>query len=236
LHVCPADEAAKEATNPRTRRISYETSFASLAHINRVTTERKWEESKEWLVEQCRGHRAYKLVTTQRRDRPPLSAPKRTAARYYQLKTGHALIGPYLKRIGKSEDDKCWWCKKGARQTREHLFKECRKWKREQADLWEGLGKEKDEDGNLDGLHKNASIPTLFAHPKAAGYIITFLKNTEVGRRTGDEQREQEREELAEDWGWQQAAEVDEEGEGRDGSAEQGEDEGEAGRDRVGAG
>jgi ribonuclease HI len=198
-----ADEAAKQATDPRTRRIHYEASFASLAHINRVTTERKWEESKEWLVAQCRGNRTYRLVTTQRRDKPPLGAPKRQAARYYQLKMGHALIGTYLKRIGKSADDKCWWCGRKARQTREHLFKDCRRWRRQQAAMWGGLGKEKDEDGNLDGLHKNASIPTLFAHPKAAGYIMDFLRTTEVGRRVGESWREQNREEQADLWGWQ---------------------------------
>ena len=32
-------------------------------------------------------------------------------------------------------------------------------------ELWEGMAAENDEEGNPDGLHRNASIPTLFAHP-----------------------------------------------------------------------
>jgi len=30
------------------------------------------------------------------------------AARFYQLKPGHALMAKYLLRIGKSRDMKCW--------------------------------------------------------------------------------------------------------------------------------
>ena len=129
-------------------------------------------------------------------------APKRIAARYYQLKAEHALIGPYLKRIKKRDNDRCWWCKGGLRQTRVHLFKECRKWKEAQNDLWGGMEAERDEDDNPDGLHRNPSIPTLFAHPKATKYIMQFLRDTEVGRRIDEKRREAEREERSELWGW----------------------------------
>jgi len=64
---------------------------------------------------------------------PEEQKPKRTT-RYYQLRTGHALIGPYLKKIGKRASDACWWC--GVKQAREHLFKSCKKWKSQQAILW----------------------------------------------------------------------------------------------------
>jgi len=30
------------------------------------------------------------------------------ASRFYQLRTGHALTGPYLKKIGKRASDTCW--------------------------------------------------------------------------------------------------------------------------------
>jgi hypothetical protein len=53
---------------------------------------------------------------------------KGTAARYYQLMTGHAVIAPYLKnKLRKRESEECWWCQEGKRQSREHLFKECSK-------------------------------------------------------------------------------------------------------------
>ena len=49
--------------------------------------------------------------------------------RYYQLLSGHAAIGPYLKdKIRRTDDDRCWWCAGGKQQTRHHLFTECRAW------------------------------------------------------------------------------------------------------------
>ena len=46
--------------------------------------------------------------------------PKRIAARFFQLYSGHALIAPFLKdRLGWIESDVCWWCG-GGRQSREH--------------------------------------------------------------------------------------------------------------------
>jgi len=64
-----------------------------------------------------------------------MGAKKTIAARFYQLKSGHALIAKYLLRIGKRSDMKCWWC--GHKyQTRDHIFKWCKRWKREQKRLW----------------------------------------------------------------------------------------------------
>jgi len=60
---------------------------------------------------------------------------KLIAARFYQLQTGHALMAKYLMRMGKRSDMKCWWCGHEY-QTRDHLFKWCKRWKREQKRLW----------------------------------------------------------------------------------------------------
>jgi len=40
----------------------------------------------------------------------PARAEKSTASRYYQLKSGHALTGVYLKSTDNRPDDHCWWC------------------------------------------------------------------------------------------------------------------------------
>ena len=69
-------------------------------------------------------------------------------------------------------------------------------------DLWGGMEAERDEDGNPDRLHRSASIPTLFAHPKATKYIMQFLRDTEIGRRIDERKREAERDERSELWGW----------------------------------
>jgi len=53
-------------------------------------------------------------------------AKKTIPRRYFQLKVGHALTGVYLERIKKNESQECWWCGH-KRQTRDHLFKWCKK-------------------------------------------------------------------------------------------------------------
>ena len=46
------------------------------------------------------------------------------------------MIAPFLKDKFKwIESDVCWWCGL-ARQSREHLFKECVSWKQEIKKLW----------------------------------------------------------------------------------------------------
>jgi hypothetical protein len=52
------------------------------------------------------------------------------AARYLQLKSGHAITGAHLLRIGKVQNAQCWWCG-GNSQTVSHLLLECRKWRRQ---------------------------------------------------------------------------------------------------------
>ena len=89
--------------------------------------------------------------------------------------------------------------------------------RRAQDELWEGMAAEKDEEGNLDGLHRNASIRTHFAHPKATKHIMEFLRRTEVGRRVDEKQREDTRETRGEEWGWGNRAESEGEGEGEGG-------------------
>jgi hypothetical protein len=46
-----------------------------------------------------------------------------------------------FKRFGQQDDDQCWLCGETA-QTREHLFRHCKKWKKEQQELWKAVGQE----------------------------------------------------------------------------------------------
>jgi len=57
-----------------------------------------------------------------------MGGKKRIAASFYQHKSGHALIAKYLLWIGKIRDMKCCWCGHEY-QTRDHLFKWCKRWK-----------------------------------------------------------------------------------------------------------
>ena len=65
---------------------------------------------------------------------------KRVVARFFQLLSGHAMIAPFLKdRWGWTDTDVCWWCNR-VRQSREHLFKECKAWAKEIRELWTKVG------------------------------------------------------------------------------------------------
>ena len=67
---------------------------------------------------------------------------KHIASRYYQLLSGHSAIGPYIKdKIRKTDDDRCWWCGGGKKQTRHHLFTECGAWMPQIRKLWKDVGK-----------------------------------------------------------------------------------------------
>jgi len=45
------------------------------------------------------------------------------------------------KRFGLREDDKCFWCEGTVSQTREHLFRPCRRWSDPQKVLWKAVWK-----------------------------------------------------------------------------------------------
>ena len=116
----------------------------SLAHMTMAATETRARRMKQWISEH--------LGDSRRKYRPPPGkgvrrkllrrAPKHIAGRYYQLLSGHVAIGPYLKdKIHKVDDDQCWWCGGGKKQTRHHLFTECRAWTPQIRRLWSNIGK-----------------------------------------------------------------------------------------------
>ena len=129
---------------------------------------------------------------------------KSLASRFFQLASGHAMMAPFLKeKFGWVDSDQCWWCS-GGRQTREHLFKECRAWKEEIRELWKKVGEISDTSGNERGKavgkgkirkkkcfgfrsheHRvgpgNCSVGKLLSDPRFAEAVLSFLENTQVG-------------------------------------------------------
>ena len=114
---------------------------------------------------------------------------KRVAARFFQLLSGHPLITPFLRdRWGWIETDRCWWCEEG-RQSREHLFKECRSWGKEIKELWSTVGKISGKRSARDGV----DIP--FKSKKSFGFHVrqergpaipwsgSFCRTTDTQRR-----------------------------------------------------
>ena len=61
-----------------------------------------------WEAEKCSKHFSYRLKGKAGTKRPiPMTSVKPLPARFYQLKSGHAPTGVYLKRFGHQDHDKC---------------------------------------------------------------------------------------------------------------------------------
>ena len=115
-------------------------------------------------------------------------APKKYAARYYQIKVGHGVVETFLARIGAIETPECWWC--GAReQTVVHLYTECRQWRKKRRKLTRELKK---QCISWQARSDKRWVASLLANKQATGALVKFLKDTEVGSREGAAQRELE--------------------------------------------
>jgi hypothetical protein len=113
-------------------------------------------------------------------------AKNSVAARYLQLKSGHAITGAHLLRIGKVEDAQCWWCG-GSSQTVAHLLLRCRKWRRQRDSMMRGMRAER---VIISARRDSADLENLFGET-AAKEVLRFIGNTEVGRpMTKEENRD----------------------------------------------
>ena len=101
----------------------------SLANPKREISEKQWVEAR-WA-----GRIKYRMPRSQRPDGTVAGSTKRLTSRFYQIKTGHCLTGQYLHWTKNRATPQCWWCRYRT-QTQDHLFKECPKWKPQQAILW----------------------------------------------------------------------------------------------------
>ena len=112
--------------------------------MTRVATEARARSTAQWITERTGDPRGRYRPPRGRGLKRKLSrrARKSVASRYYQLLSGHSAIGPYLRdKIRKTDDDRCWWCGGGKKQTRHHLFTECRAWCPQISRLWRDIGK-----------------------------------------------------------------------------------------------
>ena len=119
-----------------------------------------------------------KWSPTTRPNKHVKDARKSTAARYLQLKSGHATTGAHMLRIGKVDNARCWWCN-GRRQTVAHLLLECRKWRRERETVSRKL-RAKDIKPSETPDYRNLMI--LFGD-NATSEVLEFVEKTEVGKR-----------------------------------------------------
>jgi hypothetical protein len=152
----------------------------SLANIKREISEKKWTEARQWAEGRINAKK-YKMGPD-RPTRAVAGAPKRLAARWYQLKTGHCLTGQYLEWTKNRDSAKCGWCP-CKKQTREHLFKNCPRWKLQQKTLWAEVRRETGKG------RTRFKMRDLFADERCTQPILAFLRTTKVGRRMGEKRK-----------------------------------------------
>jgi len=111
-----------------------------------------------------------------------MNSKKPLAARFYRLKSGHALVGTYYKQFGHRDDDKCLQCCGGEKtlvQTRDHLFCHCSRWKDQQKTLWKQVGK---ATGWRAGRCQQVKVSELHSIEKCDKEVMDFLAATDVGK------------------------------------------------------
>jgi hypothetical protein len=107
-------------------------------------------------------------------------APKHKAAVFFQLESGHTLVGTHLKWIKKKESDTCWWSDPGRRQTRGYLFGQCRAWRQELLDLKKMVEQLK---GKRRGRGIRLNVVSLFQDERYTKDILEVLERTDIGKR-----------------------------------------------------
>jgi ribonuclease HI len=128
------------------------------------------------------------------------SAPNRIARTIAQIRTGHWLCAPYLKRIRKDREeqvsDRCWWCGQW-RMSRTHVFLRCMHPELESArkEIWE----RPDEDGRRG--RRPRSVGQLLGKAKWEKPLADWIVATGVGLRgPGKLDYEEERVERNDGW------------------------------------
>ena len=148
--------------------------------------ERRSEATASWIRDHVRPERRYLPPRGPGlRKRAMRRVQKSTAQRYYQLLSGHAAIGSFLhdRMSGpqRLDFDECWWCRCGKRQSRHHLFVECKIWTPQIRTLWQRVGKD------CGWEHLRASALRWLWKDGAVGAVVEFLESTRVGCRASAE-------------------------------------------------
>ena len=113
----------------------------SISHLHRQCTEKAKRVASEWITGRLANHHLYRP----RKSwvfRPALKPPwdekngcgpvsKSAVSAFFQMACGHGLNGAYLKRFKIKDHEGCGWCDGRSKQTRSHLFGQCRGLRRE---------------------------------------------------------------------------------------------------------
>ena len=173
-----ADIAAKSAAANRQGAIDpIFWNEASLSYQKSVTTETRSKATKEWIRDRVKSKHRYCPPPNGKMRKELGRVPKELAGRYYQLLSGHAATAQHLVRVGQAQNECCWWCGSGEKQSRHHLFIRCQRWMPEIKRLWMRVKADCEWGGP-----RARSVRTLFNGPRAMPAVLEFLEDTKVGR------------------------------------------------------
>ena len=191
-----ADHSAPYRDEATPKELIYE---ATLSYMTRTATAARSRATAEWIKDNVRAERWYRPPPGRGMRRQHLrNTRKELAGRFYQSLAGHASIGPYLRRVGTIDDDKCWCCNTGERQTRFHLVARCPRWRGQARVLWKRVDKLCEQK-----KPRAPAVKLLFDDVRAAPAVLSFLQDTQIGRivpqalrrrREGEDGREVDRE------------------------------------------
>jgi len=154
--------------------------YTSASNRARRIAEGRSAAKAEWEADKCSKHFSYRPKGKAGTKRPiPMTSVKPLAARFYQLKFGHAPTAVYLKRFGHRDDDKWWCCGGTVSQMREHIFRHCSRWRVHQRELWKAVRKATDCRA---GRCRHVQISELFSIEECDQAVMDFLAATEVGK------------------------------------------------------
>ena len=164
----------------------------TLAHINRLVTERCNQVTREWIQDKVAESSVYKLKRKLgMRDAFNPKAKKKTGGKttpktkkdtsvFFQMASGHALIGTHLKRVKAEQHDWCGWCGKRERQSRGHLFGKCEKFEEEYHYLVEAANKIR-VNTKKKQLRRSWRAHRFFEEEGYEDAVISYLKSTGIG-------------------------------------------------------
>ena len=199
--------ACRSRAPPRVTRPSSMDSVVSSSFMKSALRRRAVSSWRECIIRGGKGRRHYRIPGEGTTPRIPAAlgkVRKSLASRFFQLASGHAMTAPFLRdKFGWVESDQCWWCRSG-RQSREHLFKECRTWKDEIRELWKKVGEASSTDGTSEQSEErkrgrkrrkgfgffsregkvrpgNCTVGKLLCDPRFTEAVLDFLRDTQVG-------------------------------------------------------
>ena len=176
-----ADQYAKEATGGQRHSVPDELRWeASLSYLTPVATGNRSVATAQWASAHVRPERRYSPPAGPGLRRKSLHHVRKSlASLHYRLLSGHAAIGSFLheRMTGplSRESSECRWCRCGKRESRYHLFVECRAWAPQIRRLWRRVGKD------CGWKHPNAPAVRMLWKEGATEAVLVLLEDTQVG-------------------------------------------------------